>query len=76
MLAQRFIAQCDEPGCTARTRAVVAFRMRPALHAMQHPISLTPTKVVLPDGWSWGWVAEKSETRIFCKRHTRAREKG
>jgi hypothetical protein len=71
MLAQRFIALCDVPGCRARTRALVLFRMKPALHGMQHPIALAPVKVVLPEGWSWGWVSEKSATQIFCKRHRR-----
>jgi hypothetical protein len=75
VLAQRFVALCDAPGCKERTRAVVLFRMKPALHGIQHPITMTPTKVILPDGWSWGWVSEKSATHIFCKRHTRARGK-
>lgn len=71
MLAQRFVALCDAPGCKAKTRALVLFRMKPALHGIQHPITLTPMKVVLGDGWSWGWVPEKSATQIFCMRHRR-----
>jgi hypothetical protein len=71
MLAQKFIALCDEPGCRARTRAIVLLRMQPALRGMQHPIALTPVKVVLPEGWSWGWSSEKSATQIFCRRHRR-----
>lgn len=69
MLAQRLVALCDEPGCKAKTRAIVLFKMKPALQGLQHPIALVPTKVILPDGWSWGWVSEKSATQIFCKRH-------
>lgn len=71
MLAQRFIALCDEPGCRARTRAILIFRMQPAVCGLQHPIALTPIRVVLSKGWSWCWVSEKSATQIFCKRHRR-----
>ena len=73
MLAQRFVAICDAAGCSKRTRALVIFRMAPALKGLQHPISLTPMKVILPDGWSWAWVSDKLATQVFCKRHTRAR---
>lgn len=73
MLAQRFIALCDVSGCRKRTRALVVFRMAPALRGLQHPIALAPLKVILPAGWSWGWVPDKSATLVFCKRHTRAR---
>lgn len=75
MLAQRFVAICDGPQCSKRTRVWVVFKMAPAVRGLQHPISLAPLKVILPSGWSWAWVSDKSATQVFCKRHTRARSR-
>ena len=71
VLAQRFVALCDAAGCKARTRAVVIFKLRPALMGLQHPIAMTPIRLVLPRGWRWGWVADRKATQIFCRRHRR-----